>query len=1178
MDKTTIPLDAFDLAEEIGSGASGRVWSATHRESGDFGPQIAIKILSGKLARNERWVAAFRREVQAIASLDHPNIVRVYDHGQVPALSPFDPSEGIEPGSPYLAMEYLGGGTLTSRAGRLHWADLQAVLLTMLDALAHAHARNVLHRDIKPSNLLIGPSGVAITDFGLGFTLAADNPDTDRMLGTPAYMAPEQFQCHWRDFGPWTDLYALGCTAYALASARPPFGARQSLEESMHGHLFAPPPPLEARMETPAGFEAWIRRLMRKSPANRFRCAADAAWALSSLKLPRHSPDALRPASSELSALGFSTLDLPSEVPTDLLSAYTFAVKTTPVPSEEDEEGLPNFAPPCPDHWRRSKDSASNPQLGGVGLGLFGLRSIPLVGRDEVRTELWSALREVHRSGKAQIRVLRGPGGTGKSRLAQWISERAHEAGAAHRLSAMHSANLGSGDGLAPMIARQLGCSNLSHGESVGQIGRLVDSEFTLSVEEVEGLADFLRPPSDQERTLGYEGTRFQSPVERNTVMERVLRRETRDRPLVFWLDDVHWGLDSLFFVLHLLANQAESPLRSLIVLTVRDDLLPERPVESELLEQILQLDGVRELFIGPLEPADRPALIRELLGLKGELAQRVEERSAGNPLFAVQLVGDWVQRGILVPSPSGFEVSPGASLRLPDTIHDIWKGRIDRLLEERPPSDQSALELAAMLGHRINWGEWRLVCKEHGTRASIDLVDELVGRRLAEIPSQQTTEQGWAFVHGMLRESIKRRSWEAGRARDQHRSCARLLKSRFGGDASARHAHHLLAAGDLHEAIVALGRSAGSFVESGEQRRAGEMLDERDRALDELAETAKPEDRIEGVLLRSFVARAGKSLDLSIRLAKEAEQLARQANSARFIARAIRAQGTGLGEMGLLKESEAALRRAGELAKEVGDLHCLAASKRGQGACLTQLGDAVGAGTQLQEALDLYRGLGEGYGVTVCLIGLSRQSILVQNYDRAASLAAEALDSARRLGFRSLVVDSVNQRGEAARGLGQFDVAEQSYKEAIRLARKLPSYVWVGIFEINLGLLLAQQERWEEALQCYRDGELSLRRTSGNIQAAFAAFFATTCLAGLGRWKEWEELFNRVTIELRRYHATEPDLALAAQRSAEFALAADKAPLARQAITVAIEQWTSLGDDVQTKAAHRFLAAIPSA
>ena len=1170
-----ISLDAFDLIEEIGAGASGRVWSATHRDSGESGPQLAVKILSGPLAQNKQWLAAFRREVQAVASLDHPNIVRVYDHGRVPSRNPFRPSDGIEPNSPYLAMEFLGGGTLTPRAGRLRWADLQAVLLTMLDALAHAHARGVLHRDIKPSNLMVGPSGVTVTDFGIGFTLSEVNPGSDRMLGTPAYMAPEQFQCRWRDYGPWTDLYSVGCTGYALASARPPFGAGLRLEESMEGHLFNSPPELKPTIEVPQGFENWLRRLMRKSPANRFQCAADAAWALSSLKLPKESPEAFRPASVELSAAGFSTLDLPSEVPTDLLSSYTFGTAEVAA-YVEDPEPRPNFAPPCPDHWRRSQDSSESQQLDGVGLGLYGLRSIPLVDREEERTELWSALREVHRLGTIQVRVLRGGGGSGKSRLASWLCERASEGGAARTLRATHSPNPGPGEGLAAMFLRRFGCGGLGRAEAVQRLTSHWTSQFKLSPEETQGLADYIYSGKEEERTLGFEGVRFQSPAERNTVLERLIRSEAQDRPLVLWLDDAHYGLDSLFFVLHLLAGQDNLPLRCLIVITVRDDLLTERPVEEELLRQILELEPTSSLSVGPLAEADRTALVRELLGLKGDLARRVEERSGGNPLFAIQLVGDWVQRGILLPTASGFQVLPDTSLQIPDTIHDIWTERIDRLLEGRPDSDVAALEVAATLGQQVDWGEWHLACTELGTTASSDLVDALIGLRLADLPLREN-DQGWAFVHGLLRESLQRRAEEGGRAQAQHKACATILRDRSGLDAAARCAQHLLEAGDLNEGIAALSRCAESFIESGELRRAGEALTDRDRAMDRLELPPEAEERVDTLLARSFLARAEKGLPLSIEFAKQAEALARTLGCPSRIARSIRARGTALGEMGQLEQSERAQSEAAQLAEEAGDLHCLAAAKRGRGNVLTVLGDASGARVEMEEALSLYRALGDDYGITVCLIGLSRNAVFEEDYLKVQDLAQRAAATAHRLGFRSLLVDSVNQQGEAARGLGNLETAEEHYREALRLAHKLASYAWVGIFEVNLGLLLAGQDRWVEALSFYRTGASSLRQRGGDVQAALADLFALTCLAALGRWGEWQQLFGPATDAVFALQALDPDLARSASQAADIALEANRPDVARRSLEFAAAQWAALGNEDQELATRDFLASLDS-
>ncbi|MEE2830636.1 MAG: protein kinase, partial [Myxococcota bacterium] len=987
MSRPPIPLGAFDLEQPVGSGSSARVWRASHRDSGPNSPQVAVKILSGRYVQDQRWASAFRREVQSVASLEHPNIVRVFDHGIVPYTAPFKPEDGVEVGSPYLAMEFLSGGTLTGLAGRLNWSDLKVALLTILDALAHAHARGVLHRDIKPSNLLLGPAGVTLTDFGLGYDLSQDDPDANRMLGTPAYMAPEQFECRWRDFGPWTDLYSLGCTAYALACARPPFGSRQSVDDSMHSHLFSPPPKLTAARPVPGGFQDWIHRLMRKSPDRRFRWAADAAWALSVLELTEEEEAEQAEAMTELSIQNFRTLDIPSEIPTALSLSYRFALGTPP---EEDEELRPNFAPPCPSHWRRPGDTIETPRLLGVGLGLYGLRSIPLVDRETERTRLWAKLQEVHRSGRTQVAILSGGGGTGKSRLARWLCERAHEAGAASILRAYHASSPGPGTGLAEMVTHYFGCANLARGDTQKRLHQTFQDEFTLSEEEAEALTEFINPATDADREAGLEAIRFESPTERNALIERLIRRETSDRPVVLWLDDAHWGLDSLFFVLHLLARQDESPLRALVVLTCRHDMLVEREAEAELIEQLQAMDECEQIPVGPLAAEDRSALVRELLGLEGELAERVEERTAGNPLFAVQLVGNWVQRGLLLPGARGFELRSGASIQLPDDIHQVWSDRIARLLAEREETDGQALELAAMLGQRVEWTEWRTACKLRGLRVSGDLVDALVRSRLAEVPGTQRQDNTWVFVHGMLRESLKRRAWEAGRAADLHRVCAAILKQRYGAEAAARHAHHLLAAGDLAQAVEPLARAAESFIESGEFRQASVILDDRSRALDRLGIAPGAEERVEELLLRSDQARAARELPPAGDFAQRAETAARAAGYSSLVARALRNRGAVLGNQGKLLESQKILTQAVELAESIGESRCLADSKRGLGAALTQLGRFEEAEVNLTEALKLYRRLGNGYGVTVCQLSLARLAGNSRRFERSRELAEQ--------------------------------------------------------------------------------------------------------------------------------------------------------------------------------------------
>src|SRR5262249_24794304 len=147
---------------------------------------------------------------------------------------------------------------------------------------------------------------------------------------------------------------------------------------------------------------------------------------------------------------------------------------------------------------------------------------------------------------------------------------------------------------------------------------------------------------------------KFTSPAEKHAVLARFLVRLARERPLVVWLDDVQWGLDALRFAEALLPYD---DLPVLLVMTVREEALPERVCEAEVLARLAKSPRTTRVPVGPLPIEHRSVLVRELLGLAGALASRVEERTAGNPLFAVQLVGDWVQRGILEPGPRGLRL-----------------------------------------------------------------------------------------------------------------------------------------------------------------------------------------------------------------------------------------------------------------------------------------------------------------------------------------------------------------------------------------------------------------------------------------------------------------------------------------------------------------------------------------
>ncbi|MCB9683847.1 MAG: protein kinase [Alphaproteobacteria bacterium] len=265
-------LGSFRLTEVLGRGGVGEVWRGEHETSGDA---VAIKVLLPENAG--RWRSLLRREVEAVARLDHPGVIWIHDHGE-------DPERG-----PWIAFELASGGSLQDRLPVAGWQPLRALLSEILGALAHAHARGVLHRDLKPANVLLCTledprPGPKLCDF----SLARVGGSRGVAGGTPDYLAPEQRAQRWRDEGPWTDLYALGGLAWAGVCGAPPTVT-----------------PWRPRFAVPDGFGRWVEHLLAEDPRDRIRSAAAALAALRALDDP--GPGSLLPARDRT----FDVLDAP---------------------------------------------------------------------------------------------------------------------------------------------------------------------------------------------------------------------------------------------------------------------------------------------------------------------------------------------------------------------------------------------------------------------------------------------------------------------------------------------------------------------------------------------------------------------------------------------------------------------------------------------------------------------------------------------------------------------------------------------------------------------------------------------------------------------------------------------------------------------------------------------------
>ena len=1048
-----IPLGAFQLTRLIGVGGMGEVWEGYHATQG---VPVAVKVITATRARDARYREAFRNEVRAVAGLDHPGVVMVFDQGEVDERAKAASQVRMIAGSPFLAMELANGGSLRSLPAPTTWSEFKVILCALLDVLAHAHARGVIHRDLKPANVLVfrpegdpdAPLRLKLTDFGLAHATDRAERGMRGTSGTPTYMAPEQFLGQWRDFGPWTDLYALGCIAYALAHGTPPFQANgpSGLRQA---HLASDPPPLEPRLPAPMGFEGWVARLMAKDPLRRFQYAADALYALHALGDPTDDtpldPAARRPGfASEHHTVVTSMLEWDTA-----LLVSDGREKVLEVPGEDPSGLCERALPPMPSNWRTRDAERPSMRLVGAGLGLYGLRSIAIVDRNAERDALWAALAQACATQDARLVVLQGAAGTGKSRLAEWVGQRARELGVGTLVHAVHSRGGGPSDGLPRLVQRALACFGMSRLEMLRRAETWLRRHGVTDDYEWNALTELVWPATEQDIRGGSREVRFSSPQERYALVHRLLTHlaggldevgnddEPVRRAAIVWLDDVQWGPDALGLARYLLRNGRTQPCPVLVVATVQEEALEERPAEGAMLAQALQDEHATRVGVEPLGPRDRARLVQELLGLEGDLAAQVEERTGGNPLFAVQLVGDWVQRGVLEVGKSGFVLRHGEKAILPDDIHELWSGRIDRVLGDHPLDARIALEVAALLGNEVDEVEWRGACNVARVAVPVDLVPALIQRRLA------LAQQGsWTFAHGMLRESLARSAREAGRALDLHDACATTLQIRYDTvrtpGLAERLGRHLTECGRLAEALDPLQEAATESRAHSDYDDALRLLDLRDEVMTRLEVDVSDARWGEGWALRADLLIGLGRLEEAEQMALRIEHFGHAHQWTELVPTALRHAGAVAAKRGHLDLAEKRLTRGRRIAREIGDDQEAARILLLLGDIARLHGDPELALGRCRQALGQFAVLGDPRGQADVLVALSAACRVMVDLERTESYARQAIPLFERVGSRFGVASCENALGEVLRARGDLVGAEQAYRTAEQLLRHL--------------------------------------------------------------------------------------------------------------------------------------------
>ncbi len=258
----------FKILSELGRGGMGIVYRGKDTSLGRF---VAIKVLPEKFNTETEIISRFKKEAQAMARLDHPNIVPVYAIGQ---------QENFH----YFAMKHLEGETIAQlldrmrlRNERFSSKEVRSIIIQICKGLDHAHNQGLIHRDIKPGNIMLSPEGHAtIMDFGIVKEQAGDDnlTRTGLVFGTPEYMAPEQAQ-GLAPPGPTTDLYSVGVVAYEMLKGTPPFEGDTPFSV-VFKHIKDPPPPLIGHIPgIDPDLQKIIFRALEKDPSQRFTQARE---------------------------------------------------------------------------------------------------------------------------------------------------------------------------------------------------------------------------------------------------------------------------------------------------------------------------------------------------------------------------------------------------------------------------------------------------------------------------------------------------------------------------------------------------------------------------------------------------------------------------------------------------------------------------------------------------------------------------------------------------------------------------------------------------------------------------------------------------------------------------------------------------------------------------------------
>ncbi|TXD38265.1 AAA family ATPase [Lujinxingia vulgaris] len=811
----------------------------------------------------------------------------------------------------------------------------------------------------------------------------------------------------------------------------------------------------------PSGFASWVLSCMDESPIDRFRYAADARQVLSALDVHFWGP----PRGAVRREMGWR---------------------------RDEVVDLGEFR----ELWRSEE--------------LYRFREVPLVGREEARDALWERLAEVHQGGRSQVMVLRGPSGAGKTRLMAWLARRAHELGLAEVMRATHSPVASSADGLSRMFSRYFRATGLSN---EGARRRVFEELSGRGLEEVqaqaaaEALASWMLPWNERSRLPA-------GGANRAAAMQLALGELGRERPLLICVEDGQWASETLDWVERVL----ESPLRVsvMVVITLNDEALVDRPIEMVQVDQLLEREGVDELTIPPLSLAEQLSFISMLAPLEEELAYELAQRAGGNPMFIVRMLMRWVHEGLLVASERHADqlaLKPGARATLPEGMLEAWDEGVEQLIAqfdaEVRDDARRAMECAAALGLTVMHEEWLEVCERCDVTVPEHLLQALLANRLV---AEHYEERSFEFVHPMLREALARRARAEGRYVAIHRACADVVKGRAREEdvtTAERLGMHLFEAGENDEAMEHLLRGCQLAGNLGESRRALGLIARYEQACDRLEIGEHDVRRLRGMLRQSWALQAAGQMDAAEPVVARARALLKPEDEGELLAPLLWLESSLAFARGDFEKAEHILLEARDACQGEDRRSALAGTMLRLASAWSERGELQKAVEGYASARDIWRELEEIGGQAVATMGLATAYLQVGEAERASALMEEVRGDAE-LFARVSPGSFYNMYGEIFREQRRWEDAEAMYLEAISRWEDVMA-AESNIARSNLGMMMVSQRRFSEAMVLLSEAEGAWSRAGMVREQIYTLSGLLPCLAASGSWTVWREYAGAV-------------------------------------------------------------------